>query len=80
MIRLGNVLLTAYQKGLVRPPAETLPEHLAIIEALEKRDSRQAEECMRLHLNISVKLMYKALQEEATFRSSPTTMKEIEYT
>lgn len=78
MIRLGNVLLTAYQKGLVRPPAETLPEHLAIIEALEKRDSRQAEECMRVHLNISVKLMYKALQEEATLDTLPTTIKEIE--
>lgn len=78
MIRLGNVLLTAYQKGLLRPPGETLPEHIAIIEALENRDAGKAEECMRLHLNTSVKVMYKALQEETKLHTLPTVMKEFE--
>jgi DNA-binding GntR family transcriptional regulator len=66
MVMLGNVLLVAYQKGLIRPPVETLPEHLAIIEALENRDPRKAEKRMRSHLQKSVKLMYKTIQKEST--------------
>ena len=66
MVMLGNVLLVAYQKGLIRPPVETLPEHLAIIEALQDRDPRKAEKRMRLHLQKSVKLIYKTIQKEST--------------
>ena len=32
-----NIYKFSYQKGLVRPPSETLFEHLAILEAIEKR-------------------------------------------
>jgi DNA-binding GntR family transcriptional regulator len=66
MVMLGNILLVAYQKGLIRPPVETLPEHLAIIEALQDRDPRKAEKRMRSHLQKSVKLMYKTIQKEST--------------
>lgn len=65
MIRLGNIYLMSYQKGLIRPPAETLPEHLAIIKALEARAGRKAEKLMRSHLQISIKLMYKSIQQES---------------
>lgn len=65
MIRLGNIYLMSYLKGLIRPPAETLPEHLAIIDALEARDARKAERLMRSHLQISIKLMYRSIQKES---------------
>ena len=29
------------QEGLVRPPAETIPEHIAIIEAICNRDPKR---------------------------------------
>ena len=71
MVILGNVLLVAYQKGLIRPPAQTLPEHLAIIEALRNRDPRKAENRMRSHLQKSIKLMYKAIREESPLKTVP---------
>lgn len=71
MVMLGNVLLVSYQKGLIRPPAETLPEHLSIIEALQNRDSRRAEDRMRSHLHKSVTLIHKAIQKESML-SLPT--------
>lgn len=37
------------QRGLVRPPAETLPEHLAIIEALASRDGEAVQRLMTEH-------------------------------
>jgi DNA-binding GntR family transcriptional regulator len=66
MVMLGNVLLVAYQKGLIRPPVETLPEHLAIIEALQNRDPRKAEKRMRSHLRKSIRLIYKTIRKEST--------------
>lgn len=61
MFLLGNVLITAYQKGLIRLPTETLPEHLAMIDALESGDSAKAEEIMRHHLHTSIELMNETL-------------------
>lgn len=60
----GNILLSrieltdhvhilAYQRGLLRPPIETLPEHEDIIKALENRNADAAEEAMRLHIRRS---------------------------
>jgi DNA-binding GntR family transcriptional regulator len=63
MISLGNVLLTTYQKGLIRPPAETLPEHLAIIDALEAGNARKGAQIMRQHLKKSIKLINKAMDD-----------------
>ena len=52
---MDNVLLLSYQQlGLVRPPQETLKEHLKIIDALKKRDPVLAEECMREHIRLSI--------------------------
>lgn len=49
-----NVLTFSYQTtraaGLIRSPAETLPEHLAIIEAISRHDPVNAEEAARTHL------------------------------
>jgi DNA-binding GntR family transcriptional regulator len=50
---LGNVLLICYNRGLVRPPNETLPEHFAIIAAIANRDGDRAEKEIRNHLRRS---------------------------
>lgn len=51
---LSNIHLRAYQAGLLRPPEETLAEHFAIIEALEKQDEALAEILMRQHIEASL--------------------------
>lgn len=45
-----HVLVRTYQEGLTRTPAETLPEHMAIIDALAGRDDELSEKLMRDHL------------------------------
>lgn len=45
-----NLMIFTFQLGLARPPAETIPEHLAILAALRKRDPEASEKAMRLHL------------------------------
>jgi DNA-binding GntR family transcriptional regulator len=45
--------LVGSRGGLVRPPKETLPEHLAIVEAITKKDPEKAEQAARLHLRRS---------------------------
>jgi DNA-binding GntR family transcriptional regulator len=61
-----NVVLFSYQVssygGLVRHPDETLPEHLAIIKAVESKDSARAEEIMRLHLKRSSDVLRKGME------------------
>ena len=51
---LNNIHLRAYQAGLLRPPSETLPEHFAIITALEQKDGKKAETLMRQHIERSL--------------------------
>lgn len=52
-----NIISFSYQvlssEGLVRPPAETLSEHLAVIEAICDRDPEAAENLMRNHFKKS---------------------------
>jgi DNA-binding GntR family transcriptional regulator len=63
-----NILTFSYQggfqAGLVRPPKETIHEHLALIEAISQRDPIKAEELARLHLKISTDKLRKDLEEE----------------
>ena len=53
-----NIISFSYQvlhtEGLVRPPNETIREHLAVIEAIKERDSEAAEELMRQHFKKSL--------------------------
>lgn len=46
---IKNITAQTYRGGLIREPAETLPEHLEIIDAIEKGDSILAEKLMRQH-------------------------------
>jgi len=52
-----NIISFSYQvlhsEGLVRPPNETIQEHLAVIAAIKVRDSEAAEDLMRLHFKKS---------------------------
>lgn len=50
---LTNIHLVAFQVGLLRPPEETLAEHLGIIEAIGKGESAKAELLMRQHIEDS---------------------------
>jgi DNA-binding GntR family transcriptional regulator len=45
--------LVGLRGGLVRPPRETIREHLAIIEAITRKDPEMAESVVRLHLRKS---------------------------
>jgi DNA-binding GntR family transcriptional regulator len=66
-----NMMFFVYQDGLVRPPAETLPEHRAILQALRRRDADGSEAAMRLHIRHSVgRLEKEADAEEAAVKAS----------
>jgi GntR family transcriptional regulator, rspAB operon transcriptional repressor len=58
------MMFFAYQDGLVRPPAETLPEHQAILEALGRRDPEASEAAMRRHLRRSMERLKAQAEAE----------------
>ncbi|MFW6288362.1 MAG: hypothetical protein ACOC2Q_01120, partial [Spirochaetota bacterium] len=44
LLSASAYLIKSNQKGLVRPPEQTAPEHARIVEALITRDARRAHE------------------------------------
>jgi DNA-binding GntR family transcriptional regulator len=52
---INNIHLQAFQVGLLKPPHETIAEHLDIIKALRARDGKKAEELMKQHIESSLK-------------------------
>jgi DNA-binding GntR family transcriptional regulator len=58
ILQTYNIIAFSYQldnaEGLVRPPSDTIGEHLAIIKAISDRNPGQAEDLMRLHLRRSM--------------------------
>jgi len=61
-----NMMISAYQVGVPRSLAESLPEHQAILEALRRRDPEASEAAMRVHIRRSVeRLWQRARAEEA---------------
>jgi DNA-binding GntR family transcriptional regulator len=63
-----NIVSFSYQvvssEGLVRAPNYTIHEHLAIIEAISKRDSQAAEKQMRYHHKQSIAHLRQELTEK----------------
>jgi DNA-binding GntR family transcriptional regulator len=57
--------LVKFRGGLVRPPQETLPEHLAIIKAIVKKDPEMAEQAVRLHFKRSQEKLIKEFERES---------------
>jgi DNA-binding GntR family transcriptional regulator len=53
--------LVGFRGGLVRPPKETLPEHIAIIQAITQGDPEKAEQAARLHLRRSWEKLAKEI-------------------
>lgn len=45
----------ALVKGLIRPPEETYQEHIKILEGFEKRNPREAEKKMAIHIIKSIR-------------------------
>jgi DNA-binding GntR family transcriptional regulator len=61
-----NMMISAYQVGVPRSLAESLPEHQAILKALGHRDPGASEAAMRVHIRRSVeRLWQRAHAEEA---------------
>jgi len=44
-----NFVMKSYQKGLIRPPEETLSEHLEIVNAIKERNSQKAQALITSH-------------------------------
>jgi DNA-binding GntR family transcriptional regulator len=69
ILQTYNFITASYQylssEGLVRPPNETIEEHLAVIEAIGGRDPDAAEELMRLHLNKTIAHLKQEIEKEA---------------
>ena len=63
-----NILTLSYQmiaqEGLVRAPRETLPEHLAIIDAISRHDTVEAETRIRRHLQTSREQLLKSIEDD----------------
>jgi DNA-binding GntR family transcriptional regulator len=72
-----NMRLFVWQDGVVRPPAETIPEHLTILEALRRRDADGAEAAMRVHIRRSLEqLQREAILEAAASPDDGATAQE----
>jgi hypothetical protein len=57
-------------EGLVRPPAETIDEHLAIIDAIGRRDPASAEELMRQHFRHSIATLKNEIENGTQKRAA----------
>ena len=71
-----NIISFSYQvlhsEGLVRAPNETIEEHLAVIEAIKKRNPEAAEDLMRQHFKKSVIYLKREINGEEKSDSART--------
>ena len=68
ILQTYNFITASYQylssEGLVRPPNETIEEHLAVIKAIGDRDPEAAEELMRRHLRKTIAHLRQDIEKE----------------
>ena len=68
ILQTTNIISFSYQvlhsEGLVRPPNETIHEHLAVIEAIQERNSEAAENLMRQHFKKSLAHLKREINGE----------------
>jgi len=62
MFIVGNILSKTYQKGLIREPEDTLPEHERIIEAIGLGNPELAEELMKNHILETVEVIKEEIE------------------
>jgi DNA-binding GntR family transcriptional regulator len=76
ILQTYNIISFSYQvvssEGLIRSPNETILEHLAIVEALCRRDAHKSEELMRYHFKQSI----ARLKTETAGEHSETSFQE----
>ena len=69
ILQAYNIITFSYQvissEGLIRSPNETIHEHLAIVEALGRRDINKSEELMRYHFKQSIARLKKDIAGDA---------------
>jgi DNA-binding GntR family transcriptional regulator len=62
-----NIIIYSYQvissEGLVQSPNESIQDHLAVIDAVSRRDEEAAETLMREHLKKSIAILRQTLAE-----------------
>lgn len=61
----SNLLFCINLIGLLRPPQETLQEHLDIITAIKNKEVEKAGELIKDHLNATKKLILKNIEDGA---------------
>jgi DNA-binding GntR family transcriptional regulator len=68
ILQTCNIITASYQylspEGLVRPPNETIQEHLAVIKAINDRDPDAADELMRRHLKKTIAHLRQDIEKE----------------
>jgi DNA-binding GntR family transcriptional regulator len=61
-----EVLRLSLAQGLLRPPSETLQEHIEIIDALDAHDAEAAEQAMLTHIRKTIALMRARAEKRPT--------------
>jgi GntR family transcriptional regulator of vanillate catabolism len=56
-IQANEIIYTSQMQGLYREPQETFPEHLAIIDALLRRDGELASRLMQRHIELAIEVL-----------------------
>ena len=68
ILQTYNFITASYQylssEGLVRPPNETIEEHLSVIKAISERDPDAAEALMRQHLRKTIAHLRRDIEKE----------------
>jgi len=64
LFKQGNLITYIERIGLIRPPEETLQDHLDIINAITTHDAEAAERAMKLHLSKSKEVIEGKLIKE----------------
>ena len=68
ILQTYNIISFSYQvvssEGLVRPPNETIHEHLSVITAISDRNSEAAENLMRQHFKKTIATLKKEIENQ----------------
>jgi DNA-binding GntR family transcriptional regulator len=68
ILQTYNIISVSYlylsSEGLVRPPNDTINEHLEVINSIRQRDADTAEKLMRRHLKRSIASLRQDIEKE----------------
>ena len=75
ILQTYNIISASYlflsSEGLVRPPNDTINEHLEVINSISQRDAETAEKLMRRHLKRSIASLKKDIEKEIDQHRKP---------